>query len=170
VTRAHRILIVDDDRDICETMEEILRLEGYEPSVALSGAAALAALRHASFDVVLLDIRMPEMDGIETLRRLREIDAGLPVIMHTAYGVDARVRQALDLGGEIRGRSHHPATAQQGDEHRVDEAIDVEGRNRGQHDVTRRHRNPFKPELHLIEQVRDGLRKELGVPRGPTRE
>jgi CheY-like chemotaxis protein len=98
MTPHRRVLIVDDDRDICETMEEILRLAGYEPSVALSGAAALAALRHASFDVVLLDIRMPEMDGIETLRRLRELDAALPVIMHTAYGVDARVRQALDLG------------------------------------------------------------------------
>ncbi|MFW6324101.1 MAG: sigma-54-dependent transcriptional regulator [Desulfovibrionales bacterium] len=87
-----RILVVDDDRGVRESLEEILE-DDYEVSTAESGFQALEKMGRKSFDIVLMDLAMPEMDGIATLKRVREIDAGVDVIMVSATD---RARQAID--------------------------------------------------------------------------
>ena len=69
----HNILIVDDESGIRDSLAGILADEGYAASSAESGEACLDLLRKAAFDVVLLDIWLPGMDGLETLERIREL-------------------------------------------------------------------------------------------------
>ena len=85
------VLVVDDDRDACETFQDILELEGYQVTVAHSGHQALELARHCDFGVVLMDIKMPVMDGVETYRKLRELCPDLPVIMISAYAMQDRI-------------------------------------------------------------------------------
>jgi CheY-like chemotaxis protein len=68
------VLVVDDDAGIRETMLDILTLEGYTVEVASEGGEALQCYRRRRYDVVLLDIRMPGMNGVEVLRALKQID------------------------------------------------------------------------------------------------
>jgi DNA-binding NtrC family response regulator len=80
----YKILIVDDDRLLQNSLRNILS-EKYDIAVAGSGEEALHFLKRHSIDLVLLDIRLPDMDGIETLRRIKAIEQDLHVIMMTAY-------------------------------------------------------------------------------------
>jgi len=92
------ILIVDDDRRITRTLSDILKVSGYQTMEASSGPDALEKVRAMKFDCVISDIKMPEMDGVELHRRLREIQPGLPVILMTAYAADILTRQGLNEG------------------------------------------------------------------------
>jgi DNA-binding NtrC family response regulator len=80
-----RILVVDDE----ENIRELYRIEfedmGYAVTVVSDGIQALAKMDANKFDLVTLDMRMPDIDGIETLRKMKEKDSGLPVIICTAY-------------------------------------------------------------------------------------
>ncbi len=80
-----KILVVDDE----ENIRELYRIEfedmGYTVTTVVNGAEALAAIETAKYDLVTLDMRMPDIDGIETLRRMKEKDETLPVIICTAY-------------------------------------------------------------------------------------
>ncbi len=80
-----RILVVDDEPSIGRLYREELEDEGYEVRVASSGSEALEVLDGFDPDVVTLDVKMPGMDGIETLRALKERRRTLPVILCTAY-------------------------------------------------------------------------------------
>lgn len=80
-----KILIVDDDPHIRTLYKEELIDEGYEVVLANSGKEALELFEKESFDLVTLDILMPGMDGIEVLRKMKEKNPTLPVIMSTAY-------------------------------------------------------------------------------------
>ncbi|HYH97532.1 sigma-54-dependent transcriptional regulator, partial [Hyalangium sp.] len=80
-----QILIVDDERDIRQLLREMLSLEGHEVTEAVNGADALAKLRDASFDLVVTDVRMPSLSGMELLRRVREVSPSTEVIVATAY-------------------------------------------------------------------------------------
>lgn len=80
-----RILIVDDDRDICSMLSRLVCREGFKPFLAYDGEPALEMIRTQSPDAVLLDIKMPGMDGKEVLRKVQSMDPDLPVIMVTAY-------------------------------------------------------------------------------------
>ena len=82
-----RILVVDDERNLLKLYEKELREEGYEVLTASSGREALECLDGTAFDLVILDIRMPEMDGMETLRRIMESPASPPLILNTAYSM-----------------------------------------------------------------------------------
>jgi PAS domain S-box-containing protein len=82
-TRA-RVLVVDDDDNARRALEKLLRANGFPTSTASDGEAALAEARRALPGVVLTDIRMPRMDGVELCMHLHEIDSDLPVIMMTA--------------------------------------------------------------------------------------
>lgn len=93
-----RILVVDDDRRMTHTIADILTLSGYEVSQAQSGPEALEMIRAQIFDCVLTDVKMPEMNGVELHRCLREIQPGLPVVLMTAYAADSLIRQGLDEG------------------------------------------------------------------------
>ena len=80
-----KILVVDDEENICMLYKEELEDMGYAVTTALDGASALAAMEGSRFDLVTLDMRMKGMDGIETLRKMKEKDNALPVIISSAY-------------------------------------------------------------------------------------
>jgi CheY-like chemotaxis protein len=106
---AIRVLVVDDDAEVRETLQDILELEGYAVTLAASGEEALVAFATRPFPVVLLDIRMPGIDGITTLERIKELDSATRVIMITglenpnvvpdamAKGAEAVFRKPLDI-------------------------------------------------------------------------
>jgi DNA-binding NtrC family response regulator len=100
MTDRPRILVVDDDLGIRETMLDILTLEDYAVDTASSGEEAVERCRHDSYDVALLDIRMPGMNGVETLRTLKSIDPSLRVIMITGHEVGELAAQAMQDGAE----------------------------------------------------------------------
>ena len=77
------VLIVDDEAEFATTLAERLKLRGYEASVALDGESALKRLESVHADIVLLDVMLPGMHGIEVLRRIRELKPELPVILLT---------------------------------------------------------------------------------------
>jgi two-component system, response regulator, stage 0 sporulation protein F len=79
------ILVVDDEENIRELYKEELEDMGYAVTTVADGIQALAKMDTAKFDLVTLDMRMPDMDGIETLRKMKEKDKTLPVIICTAY-------------------------------------------------------------------------------------
>lgn len=81
-----RILIVDDEPGIRESIAMILEYEGYETGEAGTGEEGLARIGEHKYDAVLLDINMPGIDGFETLRRIKEIDKHLNVVIISAYG------------------------------------------------------------------------------------
>lgn len=95
-----RVLVVDDDAGICETMEDILTLEGYMVDTVDCGEKAVACCSTEDYDVVLLDIRMPGMNGVETLREIKHIDPEARVIMITGFEMGALAAQAMEEGAE----------------------------------------------------------------------
>jgi DNA-binding response OmpR family regulator len=80
-----KILVIDDEENIRELYKEEFEEMGYTVMTADDGIQALAAMDTTKFDLVTLDMRMEEMDGIETLRKMKEKDSSLPVIICTAY-------------------------------------------------------------------------------------
>jgi DNA-binding response OmpR family regulator len=80
-----KILVVDDEKSLCDLYEIVLGEEGYDVRVAGNAAAALSALPEFDPDLVVMDIRMPGMDGIETMGRMLAERNDLPVIINTAY-------------------------------------------------------------------------------------
>jgi DNA-binding response OmpR family regulator len=80
-----KILVVDDEENIRQLYREEFEEMGYEVTMVADGIQALAALDTKKFDLVTLDMRMPDIDGIETLRKMKEKDSTLPVIICTAY-------------------------------------------------------------------------------------
>lgn len=95
---AVEILLVDDETDYAETMAFWLKAKGYQVVTAPNGEEALARLAERTPAIVFLDILMPGMDGIETLRRIRTTHPRLPVIMVTAYASEERMQEAQSLG------------------------------------------------------------------------
>ena len=93
-----KVLIVDDEPDYCDALGESLRSRGFEVAIALSGEEALPAYMQEKPDVVLLDIQMPGMDGLETLRELKALDQGANVIMVTVIADDEIAKQAMAEG------------------------------------------------------------------------
>jgi two-component system, response regulator, stage 0 sporulation protein F len=83
--RMKKILVIDDEDNIRELYKEEFVEMGYEVITVNDGLQALAAMDSTKFDLATLDMRMEEMDGIETLRKMKEKDASLPVIICTAY-------------------------------------------------------------------------------------
>jgi two-component system, NtrC family, nitrogen regulation response regulator NtrX len=93
-----RILVVDDESDIRELVREILSEEGYVVEVAADGAEARAACARQAPDLVLLDIWMPDTDGISLLREWQQSQAGLPVVMMSGHGTVETAVEATRLG------------------------------------------------------------------------
>ena len=92
------ILLIDDETDYSDTMSFYLKAKGYRVKTASSGEEGLKEIERERPDIVFLDFKMPGMDGVETLRRIREIDRDLPVIMVTSYASDESVLEAKRLG------------------------------------------------------------------------
>jgi len=93
-----KILIVDDEKSIVESIKGIIQDEGYLPLCADSGEAALQVLEREQVDLVLMDVWMPGIDGIETLRRIKEQNPFLPVIMISGHGTIDTAVQATKMG------------------------------------------------------------------------
>ncbi len=93
-----KILVIDDDRPIRNALKEILEYEDYKVELAANGFSGLELLQRNSFDVILCDIKMPKMDGIEVLEKIFEITSELPVIMISGHGnIDTAV-EAIKKG------------------------------------------------------------------------
>ncbi len=133
-TSTGRLLVVDDEAGMCETLADILQDVGFEVDVAGSGQEAIDCVSRAAYDLVLMDVRMPGLDGVETLFRIRALSPRLPVVLMTAQAdlqdvervrtqAEAILYKPLDLGelleliqGAMRradgetGPSHRPDT------------------------------------------------------------
>ena len=96
--KTERMLVVDDEKSMREFLEIMLTKEGYEVHTAANGKEALSLARKDLFDLAILDIRMPKMDGIETLRHLKEISPDTLVLMITAYASTDTAIQAMKEG------------------------------------------------------------------------
>jgi len=97
-TKVNKVLVVDDEQIVCELASDMLGRLGYDAVTALSGNEALEAMRNSRFDLVLLDLLMPEMNGQETFHRLKEIDPDIPVILSSGYSEDSVVQRLLEEG------------------------------------------------------------------------
>lgn len=97
--RKHLILVVDDEPPIVRLVKAKLRVDGYEVLTATRGEEALAIVNQESPDLVVLDVMMPDMDGFETLRRIRQ-QSTVPVVMLTARGSDMDKLKGLQSGAD----------------------------------------------------------------------
>jgi DNA-binding NtrC family response regulator len=93
-----KILVVDDEKNMCQYLSIMLRKEGYEVKTAHSGKKALQEIKEGNFDVVLTDIKMEGMDGIQLLRAVKEQNPTIPVIIMTAYATQKTAIEALNSG------------------------------------------------------------------------
>ena len=92
------LLIVDDDPLVLETLQDILSEEGYDVHAVGRGIDALNAAQRTNFGAALVDIRLPDLDGLTVLERLMQVDARLPVILLTAQATVGSTIQALNEG------------------------------------------------------------------------
>lgn len=97
-TKKPSVLVVDDEIDICNNLSDILTAFGYEVETATNGFAALELLQRRPFDVALLDLKMPGMDGLTLYRKLKKLRAGTVAMLVTAYAGGDTAREALDAG------------------------------------------------------------------------
>src|SRR3990170_5082573 len=93
------ILVVDDDEDILELIERHLSNKGYEVVTAYDGEQALPLLEKVKFDLVITDLKMPKIDGMEVLRKVKEKDPNIEVVILTGHGTMDTVIEALRDGG-----------------------------------------------------------------------
>ena len=94
-----RILVVDDEKTLVKGMKFNLENEGYEVECAYDGAAALELAREGRFDLLILDVMMPEMDGLEACMKIREF-SNVPIIMLTAKSEDADKLMGFECGAD----------------------------------------------------------------------
>lgn len=94
-----KILLVDDDLELCQLMTEFLELEGFNVDVVHNGMDALTKVEQQSYDVVVLDIMMPKLNGFDTLRQLRS-DYATPVLMMTARGDEVDRIVGFEMGAD----------------------------------------------------------------------
>lgn len=93
-----KILVVDDDRRIVKTTCDILKVKGHEPVGAYSGEEGVEIVRHDVPDCVLMDIKMPGINGVEALKQMKQIAPALPVILVSAYATDELMEEAQRAG------------------------------------------------------------------------
>ena len=89
------ILLVDDNKKFLEKLAERIRLKGYEPYSALNGHEAIEITRTTKIHVAVVDQRMPDMDGLVVITKLKEIDAGIKTVLLTAHG-DEKLQEATE--------------------------------------------------------------------------
>ncbi len=95
-----RVLVVDDDKAVRESLRRSLEFNGYDVSMAADGAEALAGINGASPDVVIMDVMMPRLDGIETTKALRKAGNDIPILVLTARDAVGDRVDGLDAGAD----------------------------------------------------------------------
>jgi len=95
-----KILVVDDERPVCDMLKKFLTMKGYEAIVAYGSEEALIKMKEEKPDAVLLDIIMPDMDGIRTLEKMREVDPKIVIVMITAVKDPEAGRRCIELGAK----------------------------------------------------------------------
>ena len=93
-----RILTVDDNREFCDNLLDILEMNEFEVECAYNGHEALEMAERNTYDIVLMDVKMPKINGVETFKMFKEISPGIPVIMMTAFAVEDMIKDALKEG------------------------------------------------------------------------
>lgn len=93
-----KILVVDDQKTVCYSLQRFLESEGYEVHTTTSGKDALSFLNDAKPDLVIMDVRMPGMDGIEVLEKIKQLHPDVQVIMMTAFSTTEKAIQSIKLG------------------------------------------------------------------------
>jgi two-component system, NtrC family, response regulator HydG len=101
-----RVFIVDDDRDHAESIADILAMHGHDVDMAFSGEAAVRRFNEREFDLTLMDVKLPGMNGVETFFELRRQRADAQVIMMTGFSVEQLLSQAILNGA--RGVLYKP--------------------------------------------------------------
>ncbi len=97
-TKSFRILVVDDEAPVRDLFNQALKTMGHEVLCVGDGYSAIESIKKDPFDVIFLDMVMPGMDGIDTLKKIRELDPDLPIIMMTGFSVETKMDEALALG------------------------------------------------------------------------
>jgi CheY-like chemotaxis protein len=92
------IMVVDDDPNMSELFYEMLSEKGYWVATMNSGIAAVEALSEKRFDLALVDLMMPEMNGVETIKLLKEKQPDIRIILHTGYANDEKINEAVSAG------------------------------------------------------------------------
>jgi DNA-binding response OmpR family regulator len=98
MTAMIHVLIVDDDRDHAESIAEILEMRGFEVELAFSGEEAVARFRDVDFDIVLMDIKLPGINGVEAFFEFKKVRPAAHVLMMTGYSVEQLAAQAVEHG------------------------------------------------------------------------
>ena len=93
-----KVLVVDDEPSVCEGIELVLAPAGFEVKKALKGEDAIKLIEREDFDVVLMDLIMPVMDGVEAFRRVREIDPRAKVLLCSGYSREERAEDLIAQG------------------------------------------------------------------------
>jgi DNA-binding NtrC family response regulator len=93
-----KILIIDDEKSVLDMLNVVFKKEGYRVKKSLSAQKALELIDEEDFDLILSDIRLPQISGMELLRKIKEIKPGIPVIMITAYGTIKQAVEAFKAG------------------------------------------------------------------------
>ena len=94
----HKILIIDDEEHMCWALERAMKQEGYQVQTATRGRAGLKLIKEECPSLVILDLKMPEMDGMEVLKQAKEMIPKLPVVMLTAHGTIETAIEAMKMG------------------------------------------------------------------------
>ncbi|MFC1511290.1 response regulator [Candidatus Margulisiibacteriota bacterium] len=93
-----RIMIVDDEHGVRESFEMILKIKDYEVKTFEDGEAATSSLKKDMFDMAFVDYKLPGMDGIDVLKKIKEIDSSIEVVIVTAYASESSHANAITLG------------------------------------------------------------------------
>jgi DNA-binding response OmpR family regulator len=94
----NRVLVVDDNRDLGELTSEILKERGFRVNIAFDGVSALAKIKQESYDLMILDYRLPGISGLTVLEKTQQIRPNLKTIMISAFGNDSTRARARELG------------------------------------------------------------------------
>ena len=96
MSQAIKILFIDDQQDFLDTMEYWMKSKGYDVAVASDGEAGIAALKKSPADIVFVDFKMAGMDGMEVVKKIREFNKQVPIVIVTAYAEDALITKTQE--------------------------------------------------------------------------
>lgn len=93
-----KILVVDDEQVIRDLLTQLLHMKGHEVALGVSGQEAVSKAQAEAFDLIFMDIMMPDMDGVEALKQIRRQSSSAIVVMMTGFAVEEKIREAMAEG------------------------------------------------------------------------